>query len=82
MEFHDDEVVEVERLVERAGLPVVERLGLDAETPDEEIGLVVRRRVDHWRRRAAHPMAPRATVDAAGIVLRSYEGMLLEIPAR
>jgi energy-coupling factor transporter ATP-binding protein EcfA2 len=81
VEFHDDEVAEVERLVERAGLSLVERLGLDAETPDEEISHAVQTRVEHWRRRAAHPLAPRATVDAAGIVMRSYEGMLLELPS-
>jgi len=82
VEFHDDEVAEVERLVERAGLPVVERLGLDAETPEEEVSNAVRSRVEHWRRRASHPLAPRATVDAAEIAMRSYEGMLLDLPSR
>jgi hypothetical protein len=79
VELHDDEVEEVERLVERSGLPPVERLGLDAGTPDDEVRQISRSRVEHWRRRAEHPLASRATVDAAGIVMRSYEGMLLEL---
>lgn len=82
VELRDDEAGEVERLVERSGLPPVERLGLDAGTPDDDVRQVLKRRVEHWRRRAEHPFAPRPVVDAAGIVLRSYEGMLLELAPR
>jgi hypothetical protein len=79
VELPEDEAAEVERLVERAGLPVVDRLGLDAHSPEDLVRETVQRRVEHWRRRAGHPFAARATVDAAEIVMRSYEGMLLEL---
>jgi hypothetical protein len=80
VELRDDEVTEVERLVEGAGLSVAERLGLDPGSPESDVRRVLAERVEHWRRRGAHPLAPRATVDAADVVVRSYEGMLLAFP--
>lgn len=77
--LHDDEVVEVEHLVEHAGMSPVERLGLDPGTPEDEVREALKGRVKRWRQRAEHPLAARATFDAAGIVMRSYEGMLLEL---
>jgi energy-coupling factor transporter ATP-binding protein EcfA2 len=79
VELRDDEVAEVERLVEGAGLSVAERLGLDPGTTESEVRRVLAERVERWRRRAAHPLAPRTTVDAADVVVRSYEGMLFAL---
>jgi len=82
IELRDDEVAEVERLVERSGLPPVERLGLDAGTSAADVRQALQGRVEHWRRRAEHPFASRVVIDAAGIVMRSYEGMLFELAPR
>jgi len=70
---------EVERLVERSGAPITERLGLAADVGDDELRRLVTSSVERWRRRAEHPLAPRDTVDAASVVLRTYEGILLEL---
>jgi hypothetical protein len=75
----DEEIAEVERLVERSGAPITERLGLAADVGDDELRRVVTSSVERWRRRAEHPLAPRDTVDAASVVLRTYEGILLEL---
>ena len=80
-ELRDEETAEVQRLLERSGMRVPDRLGLEGGMPDVDVRAVVQRRIEHWRRRAEHPFAPRSTLDAALIVLRSYEGMLLELPS-
>ena len=79
--LHDDEVVEIERLVERAGARATERIGLGDGATDDDVRAEIGTRVERWRRRAEHPLAERSTVDAATVVLRSYEGMRFELGA-
>jgi len=78
VELADDEANEVERLVERAGLPASQRLELDPEVGRAELKRAVTVAVERWRRRAEHPLAEPSVVAAAQVVQRSYEGMLLE----
>jgi hypothetical protein len=75
----EDETAEVERLVERSGSQIRQRLGLDADVGDDELRQVVTASVERWRRRAERPLARRENVEASTVVLRTYEGMLLEL---
>jgi len=77
LELSDEEVREVERLVEGSGLPVEARLGLDPGAGPDDVRHAVTAGVDHWRRRAEHPLARPDVVAAAQILMRSYEGMLV-----
>ena len=79
VELRDDESAEVEMLIERSGSPVGARLGLDPEAGADDLRAVVTARIHRWRRRAEHPLARRETVEAAAVVLRTYEGMLLDL---
>lgn len=83
---------EAERLLGGQGDGVAERLGL-AEGPDDvvdgdqapvdpgELRAAALEALARWRRRAEHPMAARAAVDAARVVARSCEGILAELDA-
>jgi hypothetical protein len=79
-DLRDGDMAEAERLLERSGMPVRERLDLDDDARDQDVRALLSDRAGHWRRRAEHPFATREAIDAARIVLRSYEGMLLELP--
>ena len=69
----------MERLVERSGSELPERLGLDPDVGDDEVRHRVTASIERWRRRAEHPLATRETVEAASVVSRTYEGILLEL---
>lgn len=79
LDLGDEETVEVERLLERAGTGTAARLGLDDDTDRAGVTEEIVTRVKRWHRRAEHPLASALTVDAARVVARSYEGMLLEL---
>lgn len=76
VQLPEAEAREVETLVERAGLPAADRLGLDAAASAGDVGALVADAVARWRRRAEHPLADPATVAASQVVVRTYEGLL------
>jgi hypothetical protein len=77
LELDDEELAEVDRLLGcSAGSPA--RLGLDGAVDAEVATKEIVTRVQRWQRRAEHPLAPSRLVDAARIVIRTYEGMLIE----
>jgi Dynamin family len=78
LELTDDENSEVERLIEGAGLAPAARLGLAPDAGPTEVHDVVATSVEQWRRRAEHPLAPPDLVAAAQVVMRSYEGLLVD----
>ena len=67
---------EGERLLGAEGAAPRERLGLPAETPAEAVRAAALGALGRWRAAAADPLAPRATVDAIELVVRSCEEML------
>lgn len=79
LDLRDDEVNEIEFLLERAGTRPAARLGLDGDAERAVVTDEIVTRVERWHRRAEHPLAPQLTVDAARVLARSYEGMLLEL---
>lgn len=77
---------EAERLLGGLGDDAASRLGLasaDVPRPDE-LRAGALDALTRWRRRAEHPLASRAAVAAAALVVRSCEGILtgLESPVR
>jgi len=71
---------EIERLIGGSGPTVAERLGLPADTPPDELRTAVQAAVERWKRRAEHPLTPRAVAAAAGDVVRTCEGLLADLP--
>jgi hypothetical protein len=78
IDLGEDEVAEVEELVSRSGMAPRDRLGLDPDADAGEVTAAVTAAVDRWRRRAEHPLADPGLAAAAQVVVRSYEGMLLD----
>ncbi|MFN8035639.1 MAG: dynamin family protein [Acidimicrobiia bacterium] len=79
LDLRDDETAEIEELFERAGTRPAARLGLEDHADRAVVTEEIVTRVKRWHRRAEHPLAPPLTVDAARVLARSYEGMLLEL---
>jgi hypothetical protein len=76
IDLDEDELREVDQIVEGSGLDARSRLDLPDDASEVEVGAAINRSVERWRRRAEHPLAPRAVSDAASVMVRSYEGML------
>ncbi|MBW3603718.1 MAG: dynamin family protein [Actinobacteria bacterium] len=81
----DDAAAEAERLLGGFGDDPASRLGLgeddDPATPvaDELVREAAGAALTRWRRRAEHPLAARASVEAAALVARSCEGILADL---
>ena len=72
----DDAATEAERLLGGHGGTATARLGLPEASDIATIQAAATEALARWRRRAEHPMATRAAVDAAAVVVRSCEGLL------
>ena len=70
---------ETARLLGGTGTTPAARLGLPADTPDAELAAAAHAALAEWQDRAGDPLAPRATTDAAAVVVRSLEGLLAEL---
>ena len=70
---------EAERLVGGSGSRIATRLDLDPEADEGVCRTAAGAALARWRRRAASPLADRATADACGVVVRSCEGMLASL---
>ena len=72
---------EAERLLGAAGTGPADRLALAEDTPVEQLRSAARSAVARWRARSADPLAPRAAVDAAEVVVRSCEEVVAVLGA-
>lgn len=71
---------EAERLVGGGGGDPARRLGLDRTADPGELEAAAHAALGRWRRHAESPLASRTAVDAARVVVRSCEGILVELP--
>jgi hypothetical protein len=77
----DDQLAEAERLFERSGQAPAARIGLAADADPAEVHRKLLASLETWQRRAENPLSKQAVVDACRVVIRSYEGMLADLPA-
>ncbi|MGK5171463.1 dynamin family protein [Geodermatophilus sp. CPCC 205761] len=67
---------DAERLLGADGTTPAARLGLPEDASEPALRTAARRALDRWRGAAADPLADRAAVDAADVVVRSCEALL------
>lgn len=79
LEFGSGEVAEIERLLGCGGISIAERLGLDADTPEDDISKALNAALERWRHRSENPVSSRVIKDAARALVRTCEGMYLEL---
>jgi len=71
---------EVERIIGGAGATATERLGLAVDAGADEVRAAAASTIERWKRRAEHPLTTRAVAAVAGDVVRTCEGLLVDIP--
>jgi hypothetical protein len=70
------DVADIERLVGGAGAAPAARLGLAPEATTSELATAAQAALERWKRKAEHPLTPRATVAVASDVVRTCEGLV------
>ena len=81
----DAEAQDAERLLGGYGADPIDRLGMAAEddgVDDRALYAAALDALSRWRRRAEHPLASRAAVEAARVVARSCEGIVAGLQRR
>jgi hypothetical protein len=73
---------EASRLVGGLGTALPARLGLDYEPDEADLRDAVYDVLERWREQAANPVLDEAQRRAAAVVLRSCEGMLVDLSSR
>jgi hypothetical protein len=73
-------IAEAERILGGSGQRPWVRLGLPADTPPAQLRAQAVETLDRWRRRAENPVSVRAIADAAGVVVRTCEGIIASLP--
>jgi hypothetical protein len=73
------EAAEMERLLGAEGTGVHARLGLPAGADALEVRHALGDAIGRWQRRAESPMSSRDVADAARVVIRSCEGLLVSV---
>lgn len=73
------EAGEMERLLGAEGGSIHTRLGLTPEADVSEIRRALGNAIGRWQRRAESPMSSREVADAARVVIRSCEGLLVSL---
>ncbi len=71
----------MERLLGGAGNGVRERLGIDESSTDSEALAELGRLISMWRARAENPLSSPALADAAGVLVRTCEGLYMQVSA-
>jgi hypothetical protein len=79
--FEEDDAAEAEVVIGGAGPSTAARLGLPESTTAVAQRAEAATRIDRWRVLSQSPLAERATVDAARIVIRSLEEVVSELSA-
>ena len=75
----DAEQEDAERLLGVAGTDPLIRLGLAPGTAAPRVREVAGEQLARWRRRAEHPLSTREVKDAAGVLVRSCEGIVADL---
>ena len=75
--FTTDEARDAERLLGATGVDVPSRLGLPGNAARTAIRQALGAQLLRWQRRAEHPASPRDVRDAARVLVRTCEGILL-----
>ncbi|MGW4062948.1 dynamin family protein [Amycolatopsis sp. NPDC004747] len=75
--FTTDEAHDAERLLGATGVDVPSRLGLPGNASRAAIRQALGAQLLRWQRRAEHPASPRDVRDAARVLVRTCEGILL-----
>jgi hypothetical protein len=73
------EAAEMERLLGAEGGSIHTRLGLSPEADVSEVRRALANAIGRWQRRAESPMSSREVADAARVVIRSCEGLLVSL---
>ena len=77
VDFRADDVDEVERLLGVQGFTPTSRLGLDPAATTDEIRTALIDKARKWKTRAESPMSDRDQQEAARVLVRTCEGMLV-----
>jgi hypothetical protein len=77
VEVRADEAEAVERLLGSYGSSAADRVGLPRDASGEEVRAAVSTALSQWRRRAESPLAGPAEVEAARVLVRTCEGLLV-----
>ena len=70
---------EMERLLGADGPSMQARLGLEPTAGDGEIRTAAQHAIARWQRRAENPLSSRDVTDAARVLIRTCEGMLVAV---
>ncbi len=73
------ETEEMERLLGAEGGTPATRLGLDPGAPEGEIRTALQNAIARWQRRAENPLSSRELSDASRVLIRTCEGMLMDV---
>jgi hypothetical protein len=79
--FPADTREEAERLLGATDPSPAARLGLPPDASPEQLRAAADRAVRRWQERAADPLARRAAVDAAELLVQEAEALLAALPA-
>lgn len=73
------DMAEVERLLGCDGGEPIARLGLPVEADEEDVRRALSDTLERWRRRAESPVSTRQISDAARVIVRTCEGMYVQL---
>jgi hypothetical protein len=76
IDFGDHDRDRIDRLLGCHGMASHERLGLAPDASPDQIRAAVFESIDYFRRRAGSPLSTKELADAAGVIVRTCEGML------
>jgi hypothetical protein len=73
------EAAEMERLLGAEGNPLHTRLDLPPDADVSEVRRALQNAIGRWQRRAESPMSSREVADAARVLIRTCEGLLVSV---
>lgn len=73
------ELSEIERLIGGSGTSPAARLGLPAGASADQLDAAAQSTIERWKRKAEHPLTSRATVAVARDVVRTCEGIIVDL---
>jgi dynamin family protein len=79
LDMRDEDEAEMERLLGAEGSAVHTRLGLDSATDTATIRHAVQDTIARWQQRAESPMSSRELSSAARVLIRTCEGLLVNL---
>ncbi|HEV3226150.1 MAG TPA: dynamin family protein [Acidimicrobiales bacterium] len=73
------ECEEMERMLGAEGSSPTTRLGLDPGATPGDIRVALQNAIGRWQRRAENPLSSREAADASRVLIRTCEGMLMDV---